>query len=55
MSKVAQYIKSIIAFVGMAATFLTANGFPAEGKWLSGAVAAVTAFLVYVVPNAAKE
>lgn len=51
LNNVAKYLKAIIAFAGMAATFLTSNGFPTEGKWLSGVVAAVTAILVLLIPN----
>jgi hypothetical protein len=55
LNKIAVYMKGILAFVSAAAVFLTANGFPAEGKWLAGAVATVMAFLVTVVPNAKKS
>lgn len=54
LTKIAQYAKAALAFAGAVAVFLTAHGFPAEGKWLTGVVAAVTAAVVMIVPNAKR-
>jgi len=55
LNRFAADVRTAVAFAGAAATFLVANGFSAEGKWLSGVVATVAAFLVALSGSSSKK